>query len=196
MWESDFFSVTSSGYCQEIEVKISIADYRADFKKQEKHRALLQRYNGGNGMATIKGSTCYDVDYYEKEYEFDKKGRRQILEGSDKYGRVIYKTRRGELKNKKSYSYKHLDYTKATPLYSKVRYRYIKTPNKFYYICPTDLIPIKEVPNYAGLIYIDNKGHTTTIKRAPFLHKENIMEPGKENLMKILLDKFYWLSRK
>ena len=36
-WESDFFSLSKEGYCQEIEIKISKADFLNDFEKQ-KHK--------------------------------------------------------------------------------------------------------------------------------------------------------------
>lgn len=39
-WESDYFGFTKAGYCNEIEVKISVSDFRADFKKNFKHRCL------------------------------------------------------------------------------------------------------------------------------------------------------------
>lgn len=32
-WESDFFSVTKTGYCYEVEVKISRSDFKVDFNK-------------------------------------------------------------------------------------------------------------------------------------------------------------------
>ena len=32
-WESDFFSITNSGYCYEIEIKISHNDFKKDFEK-------------------------------------------------------------------------------------------------------------------------------------------------------------------
>lgn len=45
-WESDFFSITKSGYCYEIEIKISKADFKADFNKMvrntRKHEFLLK----------------------------------------------------------------------------------------------------------------------------------------------------------
>lgn len=41
--ESDFFSVTALGYAQEIEVKVSKSDFKADFKKQ-KHSFFEQIY--------------------------------------------------------------------------------------------------------------------------------------------------------
>jgi len=39
-YECDMFSLTRSLYFHEIEIKVSRADFRADFKKFEKHRVL------------------------------------------------------------------------------------------------------------------------------------------------------------
>lgn len=43
-WESDYFSLTKSGYSREVEIKVSKSDYKADFKKK-KHIYLLSCYN-------------------------------------------------------------------------------------------------------------------------------------------------------
>lgn len=48
-WESDFFSVTKTGYCYEVEVKISKSDFKADFSKF-KHRL----FEGVNDKEVIK----------------------------------------------------------------------------------------------------------------------------------------------
>jgi len=40
-WESDYFGITKTGYVWEIEVKISVSDFRADFQKNFKHRCLM-----------------------------------------------------------------------------------------------------------------------------------------------------------
>lgn len=42
-WESDFFCLSKEGYAYEVEVKISRADFRADFKKVNKHKILGSR---------------------------------------------------------------------------------------------------------------------------------------------------------
>lgn len=42
-WESDYFGITKTGYTWEIEVKVSVSDFRADFNKNFKHRCL--RFN-------------------------------------------------------------------------------------------------------------------------------------------------------
>lgn len=64
-------------------------------------------------------------------------------------------------------------------------------PNKFYYAVPKGLIEEKDIPKYAGLIYVDGS-HATIVKRAPFIHKT------KTDFRKILCDKFYyqWLNDK
>ncbi len=46
-----------------------------------------------------------------------------------------------------------------------------RLPNKFYYVVPSGLINTDEVPDYAGLIYVDGF-HMVTVKEAPFFHKE------------------------
>jgi hypothetical protein len=70
-----------------------------------------------------------------------------------------------------------------------------KMPNYFYYVVPTDLIKEEEVPDYAGLIYVDKCiiGNNRPwysfkeIKNAPKLHSNKIDE---HNLK--LVDKFYY----
>ena len=47
-------------------------------------------------------------------------------------------------------------------------------PNKFFYILPEGLIKPEEIPSYAGYMSISNGGTITTIKEAPFLHKEKL----------------------
>lgn len=39
-WECDFWCLSSSGYAKEIEIKISRSDFKADFKKEQKHLFL------------------------------------------------------------------------------------------------------------------------------------------------------------
>jgi hypothetical protein len=64
-------------------------------------------------------------------------------------------------------------------------------PNQFYYAVPEGLITVDEIPEYAGLIYITERG-VKTVKRAPFLHREKL------ELEKKLCNKFYyyWLAEK
>lgn len=57
-------------------------------------------------------------------------------------------------------------------------------PNYFWYVCPSELI--KEVPEYAGLIYCDH--YIKIIKQAPRLHKEKISS----EMEKKILSSFYY----
>lgn len=47
-----------------------------------------------------------------------------------------------------------------------------KRPNKFYYAVPEGLIEPEEVPTYAGLIWVTNKGGLIEKKKAPYIHKD------------------------
>ena len=44
-WESDYLSLTNSGYFYEGEVKISKSDFKTDFKKEKKHLILESNFN-------------------------------------------------------------------------------------------------------------------------------------------------------
>lgn len=55
-----------------------------------------------------------------------------------------------------------------------------KSPNKFFYACPEGLIKPEEVPEYAGLIYVNGftlkeekqvSFEIKTIKKAPYIHR-------------------------
>jgi hypothetical protein len=59
-WESDFFCITSSGYSMEVEVKISRSDFKADFKKTQKHHMLK---NATKSLVTIPGYSHRDFSY-------------------------------------------------------------------------------------------------------------------------------------
>jgi len=60
------------------------------------------------------------------------------------------------------------------------------TPHKFFYAVPRGLIQIKEVPDYAGLLWINQNNTVTKKKEAPFLHKRE------QDLRGVLLEKFYF----
>lgn len=60
-------------------------------------------------------------------------------------------------------------------------------PDFFYYCVPENLISVEDVPEYAGLLYVNDYGFLTTPKSAPRLKKE------KTDLTKLnLTDKFYF----
>jgi hypothetical protein len=51
-----------------------------------------------------------------------------------------------------------------------------KLANKFYFVVPTCLVKIAEVPAQYGLIYVNEQGKISTVKRAKELHKEKVGE--------------------
>ena len=110
--EADVLGITPANYIVEFEIKRSKADFKADFKKEQKHTWLAE----GNGCTIYKRWV---------------KGR---------------KTDEDRI--------------------------YFNIPNRFYYVCETDLIKIDEVPTYAGLIYINSQNKCEVIKKAPLLHKQ------------------------
>jgi len=113
--ESDFLAVSKSGYVWEIEIKVSRADFKNDFKKMD---------------------------------------------------------RGGKNKHEKLQSGKGLK------------------PNKFCFAVPNKLISVKEVPDYAGLIYFYKGGSGKIIKRPKFLHKDNLF--NNNYFLKQMLNKFYF----
>lgn len=61
-------------------------------------------------------------------------------------------------------------------------------PNKFYYAVPKGLVTVNEIPEYAGLLYIDGN-HIYEAKPAPILHKNKLEFRNR------LADKFYYSYR-
>ena len=49
-WESDYLALTKSGYLYEGEVKVSRSDFKADFKKEQKHTLLRESYEKLEGL--------------------------------------------------------------------------------------------------------------------------------------------------
>lgn len=49
-------------------------------------------------------------------------------------------------------------------------------PNYFWYVCPWEVIPVDQVPPYAGLVWLHTHGHFETMKDAPQLHKEKVTD--------------------
>ena len=49
-WESDFFSVSESGYVYEIEIKVTRGDFKDDFNKTAKHLLLSEANTSTNNI--------------------------------------------------------------------------------------------------------------------------------------------------
>ena len=50
-----------------------------------------------------------------------------------------------------------------------------KTPNYFWYCMPAGMVPIGDIPWYAGLFYVKNK-KIYIVKNAPLLHKKRFLQ--------------------
>jgi len=126
--ECDVLAISKSGYLIEYEIKRSRSDFRADFKKEHKHRFLSERKAVRHGRGRNKGKMWF------------------------------------------------------------------KIPNRFYYVCETDLIKKSEVPEYAGLIYVGKRGGLKTIKKAPLLHNNKANDQLYEAIAKNLTAKMIFGS--
>ncbi|MFT6125760.1 MAG: hypothetical protein ACJAVA_000201 [Flavobacteriaceae bacterium] len=184
--ESDFFSMTASGYAQEIEVKVSRSDFKADFKKY-KHASFKQLISGQKyvvkkGYITWKVKEPIMINFVGED------GKGVYVE--DKYGRKRPKTvPSGKFREYTSMGKPNKSF-ESQAISTGIRIFKPILPNKFWFAVPENLIPLDEIPDYAGLYYITEGGKLKIIKRAPFIHKE------KHNINKVLLDKFYYLSLK
>jgi len=113
--ECDVIMVTESYMVYEYEIKCSYQDFKADFKKQDKHNKLSGSYYKNPIVSPYK-NIIHDEQWY--------------LKHTGTTGR----------------------------------------PNYFYYVSEPKVIPLDQIPEYAGLIHIiDNKPQI--IKKAKKLHK-------------------------
>lgn len=183
-WESDFFFRTTSKLFVEVEVKVSRADFFQDFKKESKH-GILNRTFQGHKTYLEKAGMSYEVDY-EIEETITPREYCHVLKGYLKRGTG---QRRTEIINAPLEKRKFLN-SEISEISCNIKIKELPLcPNKFYYACPKDLIKKEEVPNYAGLIYVDN-GVAEIVKKAPTIRKDKI------NLDNVLLEKFYWRCKK
>ena len=180
-WESDFFSMTKSGYAQEVEIKISRGDFFADFKKT-KHQLFDAIIN--KKQLIVENIGLWDGEYmgtYSTYRYFHKWQRYNPVSFKSEYDHEGYNN---HYKDYILYEERHNFYAPC----SRIRIRDLSKenfPNKFYYCVPDGLVKKEEIPAYAGLIYIKDK-EASIIKEAPFLHKNKL------DLRNILLNKFYY----
>lgn len=104
-----------------------------------------------------------------------KKDKHIILEGEERYGDK-YLPRYYEFleENRKIGNWCEANFIKSAannPYYIVGGH---KRPNYFYYATPPDLIKEEDVPEYAGLVYVNQWGGISIVKKAPCLHKEKI----------------------
>lgn len=130
---------------------------------------------GEEDFVVIKnnGYICtYEVKISRSDFkaDFNKKERHQILENG------WYTSDQKQFKP----DTKWLEYYQPGEQIPRNR------PNKFFYVCPENLIKKEEVPKYAGLIYITEDNRLLKIKEPPFLHK-NIID-----VTTTICNKFYY----
>lgn len=135
-WEADIFSVTSSNYSYEIEVKVSRSDFFADFKKPKHH--FFKNIKSGYSIL-------------REEQSWIRNGHIRDAGHPDL---INYK----------------IEYHNIRPL----KVGQSNCPNKFFFACPIGMIELHELPPYAGLIYVFDSGSYRIIKKAPFLHREEL----------------------
>jgi hypothetical protein len=169
--ESDWLSFLPTGYCYEIEVKISRSDFKADFKKP-RHEVRTKQGSGNTHYIERRSDSAKVIS--DPDWDFCRNFPELVI--AMEYNR--YGSRRGDTDIRLSY----------TP-YSPIEFREIKNlklPNKFFYAVPEGMIKPEEVPDYAGLLYITEDLKVKKIKDGKFIHKD-FLSPEK------LFDKTYYV---
>jgi len=157
--ESDWLSFLESGFCYECEIKISRSDFKADFKK-EKHAIHKGNELKGNLFLRKQGVSISRNLSWDFCREFP-----ELIESNE------YLSRRGRYDEENMI----VDYHAITS--SKIEFLSHDNkliPNKFFYVVPYGLIKPSEVPDYAGLIYVDHDLKITKVKDGKFLHKDKL----------------------
>ncbi len=154
--ESDFLSFMPNGYCYEIEIKISRSDFKADFKKV-KHDIHLSNQSGNAFYVDKMGPSRIHNPSWDLCRCFP-----ELIES------IVYQSyNRTPGKEEEINIWFHSS--------SKIEIREVKNkklPNKFFYAVPAGLISKSEVPDYAGLLYINEDLSVTKAKDAKFIHKD------------------------
>lgn len=200
-WESDFFSITKSHNSNEVEIKISKADFRKDFEK-DKHKffdALLKKKSHVvtksqyrlREAGDLLGRICY------KELQIGWSMRRgatgkvvdpdiKFTDDEDSFGYWHLRDRNIYLQERHSGQDIHARATKIE--IEEIAQK--RLPHKFYYACPAGLLQVDDMPAYAGLLWV-YESKVLIKKKAPALHTRLI---GDNKMYEVLADKFWWLS--
>ncbi|MCC7229274.1 MAG: hypothetical protein IT203_02705 [Fimbriimonadaceae bacterium] len=159
-WEADLVVVRDSGWAEEIEVKISLADFRAEFKnKGLKHKILqtgkpktLYRPIGSRAYFVNRGLPTDALDEWEEAL------------ASDETDKLSY---RGQVHSLR-------DWRNCSPHHCR----------RYWFAMPHELAEKlkSEIPPYAGLFSIEpcqwNNGRVREIIKAPNLKQSQKVEPG------------------
>lgn len=143
-WESDHYAVTKAGYAVEFEIKTSVADFKADAKKQKDGRAMR---DGQGYVRDDKGGFIYSSD--------------------NKHEQLAAKCIHG--------------------------------PSRFYFVCPEGVLQVRDMPEWAGLIWaFEKKFWRYPIcheqKPAPKLHRQKVDQSVLETIRNAMYYR-YWTLR-
>jgi hypothetical protein len=210
-WESDFFSITTTGTTYEFKIKCTKSDFKKDFEKP-KHLYLQACYDNKSHVVKNKGleigltsrwqnepntllctirigELALSHWYWFKNIEWRKRNEKiaavseSFTHAEDSWGYWMKNEHHIDL---------HHEIVNVHAPFSHISIDEVgkyRLPAKFWYVCPEKLLSVESIPDYAGLIYFYPSGYTRMIKQAPVLHNR-----GMEGLDRILRDKFYWLS--
>ena len=153
--ESDWLSFLPTGFCYEVEIKISRSDFKADFKKN-KH--TIHNANG-KAFYTEKGGEVWRSN---PDWDFCRNFP-ELIECRDYTDPYSFRYDKRQMVN--------LSYAAMSNVYFR-EFKNQKLPNKFFYAVPKGLISKDEVPDYAGLLYVDENLNIEKVKDGKFIHKD------------------------
>jgi len=164
--ESDFIAVTRSGLIHEVEVKVSRADFWADFKNKP-HRHL---HLSGVGVPRLNPDA--EVRHYNAKHEHIPVKRWGGM-------MVPVEVPTWEIKCRE---------------YLPTNYVEKKRPNYFWYACPKGMLQLDEVPEYCGLIEVEQHTYGTRAiitRKAPRIHSDKVFtDKMKTDMLRSLSFKF------
>lgn len=176
--ESDLLTFLPSGFCYEIEIKISRSDFKADFKKEKHSVHRSNETNSGFFLRKVRDNYSFNPSW---------EICRHFPELVSSEERLYTKRIRGNVREEDSLQDVCEVYFSAH-ISSEVRFEQTKNlmlPNKFFYAVPEGLIKKEEVPEYAGLLYIHENLTVTKVKDGKFIHKD-LLKPDR------LFNKIYY----
>ncbi len=159
--ESDFLSFLPSGFCYEIEIKISRSDFKADFKKEKHVIHGSNEVKSATFLRKVKENRIYNPDWdFCRNFP-------QLIIAEERHGnRYRHNNRNAEIE---------IDFHAIVSTEIEfVPTKKTMLPNKFFYAVPHGLIQKSEVPDYAGLLYICDDQTVLKVKDGKFLHKDKL----------------------
>lgn len=143
-WESDKLIITRSGYAYEFEVKISKSDFKADFKKEDKHTILegkkefLPSYDKVLGIWKGLQADNYRTSRFKKPNYFYYAVPEGLIDVNDvpEYAGLIYVLPDGEKKSKDGkWCWDGFYVVKSAPKLHSTKYSNddLNLTDKFYY---------------------------------------------------------------